>query len=289
MISCSATRIAPTPSGFLHIGNVLSFAITAWLAEQTGASILLRVDDLDRERVREEYLEDIFDTLRFLDIPWQNGPRSSADIALRDSQHRRIPLYTRALDQLREGGWVYGCTCSRSQLLNNSCSCAEKNISPDEEGVAWRMRTAKDVITGFRDLTGQYISIALPDEMRHFVVRKRDGSPAYQLTSVCDDLYYGIDLVVRGKDLLASTLAQQFLAECLGATAFRNAYFYHHVLIEEDGMKLSKSEGAVSVQYMRKNGWKKEDVYRAVADRLHITETVSNWHSLASVVFKQPL
>ncbi|HEX7691912.1 MAG TPA: glutamate--tRNA ligase family protein [Sediminibacterium sp.] len=287
MISCSATRIAPTPSGFLHIGNVLSFAITAWLAEQTGASVLLRVDDLDRERVREEYLEDIFDTLHFLDIPWQNGPRSSADMTLRYSQQHRMALYTRALDQLREGGWVYGCTCSRNRLLNNPCECAEKNISPDEVGVAWRMRTTEDVMTGFRDITGQYISMPLPDAMRHFVVRKRDGSPAYQLTSVCDDLHYGIDLVVRGKDLLASTLAQQFLAECLGATAFRQAYFYHHVLIEDDGMKLSKSEGAVSVQYMRKNGWKKEDVYQTVAARLHIK--ANSWHSLASAVLKQPL
>jgi glutamyl-tRNA synthetase len=200
-----------------------------------------------------------------------------------------MPLYTRALDRLREGGWVYGCTCSRSRLLNGSCPCAEKNISPGEEGVAWRMRTAGNVMTRFRDINGQYISMPLPDEMQHFVVRKRDGSPAYQLASVCDDLYYGIDLVVRGKDLLASTLAQQFLAECLGAKAFCKAYFYHHVLIEENGMKLSKSEGAVSVQYMRKNGWKKEDVYRLVADRLHITGTVSNWQSLASAVLKHPL
>src|SRR5580698_8544901 len=70
------TRIAPTPSGFLHLGNVLSFALTAGLARRSGASILLRIDDLDRERVSREYVEDIFDALNFLGIPWDEGPRN---------------------------------------------------------------------------------------------------------------------------------------------------------------------------------------------------------------------
>ncbi|HWB90453.1 MAG TPA: glutamate--tRNA ligase family protein, partial [Puia sp.] len=101
------TRIAPTPSGFLHLGNVFSFSLTAALARRTGAEILLRIDDLDRERVQRDYLQDIFDTLTFMQIPWDQGPRNVDDFEREYSQVHRLPLYRAALARLREAGAVY--------------------------------------------------------------------------------------------------------------------------------------------------------------------------------------
>src|SRR5579863_4374209 len=224
------TRIAPTPSGFLHLGNVLSFALTAGLARRSGASILLRIDDLDRERVSREYVEDIFETLSFLGIPWDEGPRNFSEFEQSWSQAHRLGMYGEALDRLRESGKVFACDCSRSKILRENPdgvypgSCREKGLSLDKEGCSWRVNTS---------------GADLPVAMTDFVVQKKDGNPAYQLTSVIDDLHFGVDLVVRGEDLRASTTAQQWLAEELGQDAFRNIHFYHHrLLMASKGEKL---------------------------------------------------
>src|SRR3954452_6220982 len=104
------TRIAPTPSGYLHIGNALSFLITAGLAKQAGAKLLLRIDDLDSARTQKPYLEDIFDTLRFLQIECDEGPKNYAEYKSRWSQVHRMHLYNAALQQLAAAELVYACT-----------------------------------------------------------------------------------------------------------------------------------------------------------------------------------
>jgi glutamyl/glutaminyl-tRNA synthetase len=96
------TRIAPTPSGFLHLGNALSFELTASLAQKTGAKILLRIDDLDRERTNPPYVQDIFDTLNFLNIKWDEGPKDIIEYENSWSQIHRIGLYQNALEQLKQ-------------------------------------------------------------------------------------------------------------------------------------------------------------------------------------------
>ena len=96
------TRIAPTPSGFLHLGNVLSFGITAALARKHGAKILLRIDDLDRTRINKQYVQDIFDTLNFLEIPWDEGPRNIKEYEDSYSQLHRMGVYQEALEQLAD-------------------------------------------------------------------------------------------------------------------------------------------------------------------------------------------
>src|SRR6185312_6440352 len=96
------TRIAPTPSGFLHLGNAYSFALTAALAGKYGARILLRIDDLDRERVQKQYVQDIFDTLNFLEIPWHEGPRNMDEYEKQYSQIHRLDLYRQTLDMLQQ-------------------------------------------------------------------------------------------------------------------------------------------------------------------------------------------
>lgn len=280
------TRIAPTPSGFLHLGNVLSFAITTALAREAGAGILLRIDDLDRDRVNPEYINDIFDTLNFLQAPWNEGPRDAADFEQGFSQLHRLGLYNQALAQLSDAGAVYACTCSRSKLLQNAiCTCRDQNISLSADNVSWRLFTDQEQTINIKTFTGDTIQATLPDEMQHFIVKRKNGYPAYQLSSVVDDLFYGIDLVVRGQDLWPSTLAQQQLATALGNKQFGQIAFYHHPLLtDEAGNKLSKSAGATSVHYLRKNGKKAANVCTLVARMAGITQPVNNWDELVGAV-----
>lgn len=295
MPSFKKTRIAPTPSGYLHLGNVLSFSLTAGLARRTGAGILLRIDDLDRGRVSKDYIEDIFDTLHFLGIPSDEGPRTISDYEREYSQQHRLGLYREALEQLRTEGKLFACTCSRTQVLRDSLDggyagrCRDKGISLDTEGCNWRIRTEAAGEIRLKELRGAtagkmgVISAGLPIGMTDFVVRKRDGYPAYQLTSVIDDLHYGIDLVVRGEDLWDSTLAQQFLAGELGRDEFRAIHFYHHLLVMDSGSeKLSKSAGATSVRWLRGQGVQAADIYTMIVRMLGMDFQAGSWEELTA-------
>jgi glutamyl/glutaminyl-tRNA synthetase len=290
------TRIAPTPSGYLHLGNVLSFALTAGLARRSGASILLRIDDLDRERVSGDYVEDIFETLNFLGIPWDEGPKDMGEYERVWSQVHRLEEYREALERLKERGKVFACDCSRSKILRENPegaypgTCREKGISLDTEGYSWRVRTPvfAGVSAGgagqglMREGAGWVIGEAgLPAEMTDFVVLKKDGYPAYQLTSVIDDLHFEVDLVVRGGDLRASTAAQRWLAEELGFDEFQRIRFYHHPLLTASGNeKMSKSAGATSVRYLRRQGIKPAEIYSMILQRLGSDATAGSWEEL---------
>ncbi|GAA4318787.1 glutamate--tRNA ligase family protein [Flaviaesturariibacter amylovorans] len=274
--SFTRTRIAPTPSGFLHLGNAASFLLTAALARRTGARLLLRIDDMDRERVRPAYLQDVFDTLRFLEIDWQEGPRDALDFEQAWSQRHRLPQYLAALQQLREQGVVFACTCSRADILKSSAdgtypgTCLHKNLPLDTPGAAWRLDTSTAAPLRVQSLTGVREVPGLPPSVRHFMVRKKDGLPAYQLSSLVDDVYYGVDLVVRGADLWDSTLAQLYLSRVLGLDAFSDCTFVHHGLVPgEDGSKLSKSAGATSVREIRAGGATLVDIRDRVREFLN--------------------
>ncbi|UYQ91714.1 glutamate--tRNA ligase family protein [Chitinophaga horti] len=281
------TRIAPTPSGFLHLGNILSFAITADLADRHHAATLLRIDDMDRDRADQKYIDDIFETLRFLAIPWTEGPRSTSEFQQSYSQLHRLRHYEQALEQLKPH--VFACNCSRAQIARESVNgvypgtCLHKNIPLDTPGVSWRL------ITDSRELTvntydNGVLKATLPADMQYFVIRRKDGFPAYQLSSLVDDALYGIDLIVRGRDLWPSTLAQLFVATLLPGSRFTNSTFYHHALITEAaGEKLSKSAGATSIQHFRKEGHTAADVYSMAAGMLGIHTEVSNWKELAAL------
>lgn len=282
------TRIAPTPSGYLHLGNMLSFAITAAWAERTGASILLRIDDLDHDRTTPAYLQDIFDTLHFMEIPWHEGPRNVQEFEAEWSQVHRMRLYRNALDELKAKGLLFACSCSRSLLGQYGNTgypgiCAQKQLPLEKEEVSWRLNTGNEHALMIDHITGNKITTVLPEPMRDFIVRKKDGYPAYQLTSLIDDLHFGVDLIVRGEDLLHSTLAQHYLAASLQQSAFREARFLHHALMmNADGQKLSKSAGDTSILYLRKKGYTSGDVYTMIARKMGIKETVHNWQSLAA-------
>lgn len=264
------TRIAPTPSGLTHLGNAFSFVLTADLASKTGSDLFLRIDDLDRERADQEYVQDIFDTLNFLNIRWTEGPRDLMDYEQNFSQVHRLPLYENALQRLRDKKLLYACGCSRAQILKANTNgiytgtCRHKNIPLHTENVCWRIDTDKAGAIRLKTLEGE-VTKSFPMEMFDFVVRKKDSFPAYQLSSLVDDLHFNIDLIVRGEDLWPSTLAQLFLAEVLDEKKFQQATFHHHpLLLDSQQQKLSKSEGATSINYLRQQGISASEVYKMI-------------------------
>ncbi len=278
------TRYAPTPSGFLHIGNVYSFILTALLAKQSESKILLRIDDMDRERTKDKYLSDIFETLDFLELPFDEGPRSLNDFKKNFSQYNRLELYQSLLEELRERKILFACDCSRKKIekLNSkgfyTGFCKSRNLSFDSKETAWRIETPRPTTSTYLNWEGKSLSGILPGLLSDFVVRKKDGNPAYQICSVADDLHFGVTHVVRGNDLIGSTLAQVYLSKQLGNSIFESTRFHHHALIKgPDFQKLSKSAGATSIQAMRKSGKKKEAVYQLLGKILGIKKPVSNW------------
>lgn len=244
-------RIAPTPSGFLHPGNGMNFLLNWAIAKAYQGELLLRIDDMDSGRVRPEYVEHIFASLLDLGIRHELGPQSPSAFTQTWSQRLRMPLYIQLLNKLVTTGQVYACTCTRSQIRAldpsgvYSGTCRDKGIPLDQEGVAWRMHVTKELHPNFNECF-------MPDlersdvVLRHdFVIRKKDGNPAYQLCSLADDLHFGVTDIVRGVDLLSSTVAQVYLAECLGETNWsQQIRFYHHPLkTDHTGQKISKSAG----------------------------------------------
>jgi glutamyl/glutaminyl-tRNA synthetase len=283
------TRIAPTPSGFLHLGNVFSFAITAALARHTNASIFLRIDDLDQERVQPAYLQDIFDTLAFLDIPYDDGPRNVNDFQDHFSQLLREPLYHQRLQLLRDQQLLFACNCSRKQLAGHEGypgTCRHKNLDPDAPDVAWRIVTGDQPVVSFRNIDGSLTTAALPTSMTDFIVRRRDGKAAYQLSSLADDAFCQTDLIVRGQDLHDSTLAQSFLSSVMPDHPLQHVSFFHHpLLLDSEGEKLSKSAGSISIHYLRTHGYSAAAVYDLIAKRLHPDFEAASWQELANCFF----
>ncbi len=306
------TRIAPTPSGFLHLGNAFSFALTAALARKTGAGILLRIDDLDRERARREYVEDVFDTLRFLGIPWDEGPRDFEEYDRLYSQRHRVGAYAESLRLLAASGMVFGCSCSRSDISGGPAApgplkgktvpakipehpvkaargypgtCRSANIPLNTPGINWRLNTSAEVQLEVKTGNGSPVRACLPQGMKDFVVRRKDGLPAYQLSSVLDDLRYGVDFIVRGEDLWESTLAQLYLSGFLPDNRFREISFYHHSLLSgEGGRKLSKSEGAASLQFLRKQSRTPAEVYALIAAGIGSREKPTCWQEMGELI-----
>lgn len=232
---------------------------------------------------------DILDTLNFLEIPWHEGPRNMEEYEAY-SQFSRMGMYYAALERLKDEGRVFACTCSRTDVQRINAdhtypgTCRHKNLPVDTPGACWRLITDEH-----KDLVVQTISGAvqatLPNAMRDFIVRRRDGLPGYQLTSLLDDIYFGIDLVVRGQDLWDSSLTQLCLSEVLGTDKFADTIFYHHpLLMAVDGSKLSKSGGATSVHYLRKEGKSREDILAMVAAIAGVVVQPKSWEELISLV-----
>lgn len=267
------TRIAPTPSGYLHAGNGAAFLLAWKLAREAGGKLLLRIDDLDAERVRPDYVEDIFETLHWLGVDWDEGPRNAEELQSTWSQHLRMEGYRELVEQLRVGGHLYACTCSRKEIQDRTGSgdydghCRTLGMPFDDPDCSWRLRLPrKDKVTWRTWPDGKLHEAGL--DMSDPVIRQRNGRPAYQIASLADDVRYGIDLVVRGADLLDSTAIQLHLAGLLGIEGFSKALFLHHPLVlDTSGAKRSKSHGADSLLAARNAGVDPMTVHR-LAEKL---------------------
>lgn len=272
------TRLAPTPSGFLHQGNGLSFLLTWLSARARGGQVLLRIDDLDKGRRRPEYIQDIFETIDWLRISYDEGPAGPDDFYARWSQHLRLEDYQAALQDLRARNLLYACSCTRSQIRALSAdgsyplTCRHRNLPFDRDRTAWRINVPAGQKISVPDRSGS-LTVDLSQAMGDFVVRQKNGLPAYQIASLADDVRFGINYIVRGMDLLDSTAAQLYLADQLGLDSFLQATFYHHELVtDEQGQKLSKSEGATALKSWREAGRSPRELYRQAARILGVAE-----------------
>lgn len=257
-------RFAPSPSGRLHLGNVLS-SLLAWLdVRSLGGTMVFRLEDLDPERSWDRYAEQMAEDLLWLGLDWDEGWRpGTQDAAYR--QGRRTARYKAALEALRERGMVYDCYCSRAERLAASAphpgehgdfGCRCRNLMPEEARQKVRMgrRPALKLAVDGRTVAwtdghyGPQRQTLIPGR-DDFIICRSDGVFAYQLAVSADDMEMGITRVVRACDLLDSTPRQIWLIETLGGVA--PEYCHAPLLVAPDGRKLSKREGDLNMEYFR--------------------------------------
>ncbi len=246
-------RFAPSPSGRMHLGNVFT-ALMAWLSVRSqGGKMLLRIEDLDPERSKQCFVEDLKRDLQWLGLDWdEEMPRQSERSAVYEKYFSQLPVYpcycsrnelhAASAPHASDGRLLYAGTCRNLTEVQRG----EKNRKP-----AWRVCVPEETVR-FTDGVYGPVEEDLAQECGDFIVRRSDGVYAYQLAVVCDDALGGVTQVVRGRDLLDSTPRQLWLYRTLGFTA---PEFYHvPLLVAPDGRRLSKRErdldlGALRLRY----------------------------------------
>jgi len=248
------SRIAPTPSGYLHAGNAVNFLLTSWYVRSHGGKLILRIDDMDATRCRDAYVDDVFFALEWLGITIDEGPSGTGDFFRNFSLARKRDYYRGELEKLRRGcDRLYACECSRKRIEEAAQSgiypgwCRDRALEWEPGRCAVRIDVPQGTPVAFDERT-----VMLDAEMGDFVLWRKDDLPAYQFASVIEDRDLGVNALVRGEDLLLSSAAQRYLAPMCGADAFAAARFIHHaLLLGNDARKLSKSEGAHAIRRMR--------------------------------------
>lgn len=266
-------RLAPSPTGFLHLGHARTFLIAAQRANQFGGELIFRNEDLDPDRYRPEYVSAMYDDLRWLGLQWTEGPDCGGPYEPY-SQSERRDVYLNTWRALRDGGLLYPCTCSRKEL---ALAATAPNDTDDEPiypgkcrgrtdansfdspaGVHWRFRVPDGEKISFEDQHLGLQTFVAGRDFGDFVVWRRDDVPAYQMAVVSDDHAMKITEVVRGADLLKSTARQLLLYRALG---FAAPQFYHCDLVrDEAGVRLAKRHDALSIRHLRESGWTAEQV-----------------------------
>ena len=254
-------RYAPSPTGPLHLGNVRT-ALVAWLhARLSGATLILRMEDLDEPRALPGSADSILDDLRWLGLTWDEGPDVGGPCGPY-TQSERKALYESALADLQAQGLVYPCRCSRKEILAASSAphgaspvypgtCRRASDRTSDRAPALRLIVAADRVAFEDGLRGEY-GQQLDVEVGDFVIKRAEGLFAYQLAVVVDDLLMGITHVVRGEDLLDSTPRQLALLARLRGQA--PSYWHVPLLRDAQGHKLSKRDGATGVGALRARG-----------------------------------
>ena len=259
------SRIAPTPSGFLHLGNAVNFLLIYLLVDLNKGNLLLRIDDIDMERVREDYVSDIFDQLKWLGISWNCGPQHIKEFP-DYSQHKRLQQYSRALETLWQAGQLFVCNCSRKQLQHSDAHSCPHHITNYNKTDGLRLKSPYPIQSWYDYYLEEVINLHKSDQLFEPIIwRKHVALPSYQLACVVDDIEDDINLIIRGYDLLRATECQFFLAEKLEYSEYKYIKFLHHHLItDEYGNKLSKSAGSTSLKQYRLNN-SISDFYRYFA------------------------
>jgi glutamyl/glutaminyl-tRNA synthetase len=284
------SRFAPAPTGYLHLGHVVN-AVHVWRETRArGGTVLLRIEDHDRQRSRAEFEAAILDDLAWLGLAADAPP-------VRQSE--RDAIYRQALDTLRRQGLVYACACTRAEIIAGRTAlqggAATADADPDAAEGSEPARVAQPFAAattelcyrgtcrerGLADAPGMGLRVRLEPSVERFVdlrlgaqeqrpfaqcgdllIRDRDGNWTYQFAATVDDFEQRVTLVVRGVDLLASTGRQIQLARLLGRVD--PPQFLHHPLIMKSAdQKLSKSDGDTGIRELRARGWTPQQVIAA--------------------------
>lgn len=265
-------RLAPSPTGLLHLGHARTFLIAAQRA--AAGTLILRNDDLDIQRSRPEFTQAMLEDLNWLGIHWQEGPQTDGSEPGPFgpyAQSQRATLYAAAFQQLRDTGAIYPCICSRKDLLNAPHAphaededepiypgtCRHKSTEETGE-TAWRFRVTDGEEVHFQDALLGPQTFTAGRDFGDFVIQRRDGVLSYQLACVVDDAAMQITEVVRGRDLLRSTARQILLLRALGHTT--PAYAHVELMRNEQGERLAKRDAARSLRHLRESGLLPEQV-----------------------------
>jgi glutamyl/glutaminyl-tRNA synthetase len=260
-------RLAPSPTGLLHLGHARTFWAAHERATAAGGELHLRNDDLDTGRCRPEFVAAMLEDLAWFGLSW-TGPVVT--------QSARIPLYRAALARLHAGGFIYPCSCSRRDIQQAATAphenadeplypgtCRPENLPPGSpllaprspaqgDGLNWRFRVPDGATLSFGDgKFGPQAAVAGRD-FGDFLVWRKDDAPSYQLACVVDDAEMGITEVVRGADLMKSTFRQLLLYRALGLAA--PAFYHCPLVLDEKGVRLAKRHDALALRTLREQG-----------------------------------
>ena len=270
-------RIAPSPTGYLHLGHAATFWTAFQRAREYAGTLVFRNEDLDPQRCRAEFARAMFEDLRWYGIEWQEGPDVGGPYGPYAQSERR-ELYIEAWRSLLGGGWIYPCDCSRKDLAQAATAPHDDRDEPVYPGICrnrqtmveapaasaanWRFRVPDGEAVEFDDRRMGRQRFVAGRDFGDFLVWRRDDVPAYQLAVVVDDAAMRITEVVRGADLLRSTARQILLQRALGLAT--PEYFHCPLLTDDSGTRLAKRHDALSLRTLRQQGLAPEQV-RAMA------------------------
>lgn len=273
-------RLAPSPTGHLHLGHARTFWYAAERARLAGGKLILRNEDLDAQRFRLDFVASMIDDLRWLGFHWSEGPDVGGPFGPYNQSERR-PIYRAALEKLHSAGLIFPCTRSRRDVLDAARAPHEAGRELDEPiyppqfrppagaplpplgdviNINWRLRVPDGETLAFDDGHFGRQEAIVGRDFGDFLVWRKDDTPSYQLACVVDDAAMGITEVVRGADLILSTFRQLLLYRALGHVA--PAFFHCPLMNDENGVRLAKRHDALSLLKLRESGKTPEAILR---------------------------